>query len=213
MLGGRTVTQKDGVRLDRSPCLPMELRMPILAAEPCLFPHDLLQRDFFCGPAGPRWWAVYTLSRHEKTFMRRLRVRDVPHYGPMIAKRTRSPRGRMRTAHVPLFANYVFVFGGDEARHEVLTTNCVSRCLEVPNVEQFVADLRQIQRLIDSNAALTPESRLMPGRRVRIRGGCLTGMEGVIVQRRGESRLLISVDFLQRGASIAVDDFDVEAID
>lgn len=187
--------------------------MPILAAEPCLFPDDLLTREPDIGNAEQRWWAIYTIARHEKEFMRRLRVRDVPHYGPMISQRRRSPRGRVRTAHVPLFPGYVFIFGDEGARHDALTTNCVSRCLEVPDGERLIQDLRQIQRLIECEAALTPESRLMPGRRVRIRGGCLAGTEGVIIQRRGESRLLVVVDFLQQGASVSVHDFDVEAID
>ena len=47
---------------------------------------------------------------------------------------------------------------------------------------------------------------------MRIKGGPLAGIEGTVLKRRSEARLLVSVCFLQQGASIAIDDFDVEMI-
>jgi hypothetical protein len=47
---------------------------------------------------------------------------------------------------------------------------------------------------------------------VRIRTGPLAGMEGVVVKRRGGDRLLVVVKFLQQGASIQIEDFQVEPL-
>ena len=74
-------------------------------------------------------------------------------------------------------------------------------------------DLRQIRRLIQSDTPLTPEARIQPGTRVRIRSGSLAGMEGMVIKRRGVDRLLIMVKFLQQGASIQIEDFQVESLD
>jgi hypothetical protein len=38
------------------------------------------------------------------------------------------------------------------------------------------------------------------------------GLEGTIVSRRGEDRLLIAVNFLQQGVSIQISDFQVERL-
>ena len=63
-----------------------------------------------------------------------------------------------------------------------------------------------------ADAPLTIESRLEIGRRVRVKSGSLMGLEGEIISRRGENRLLIGVQFLQQGASILIRDFQVEPI-
>jgi hypothetical protein len=36
-------------------------------------------------------------------------------------------------------------------------------------------------------------------------------MEGVIVRRQGQSRLIVAVNFLQKGASVLVEDWEVAA--
>lgn len=185
--------------------------MPILDRESDCFPRYLLDDSEMS--ASRKWYAVYTLARREKELMRRLRVLGVRHYCPLIAKRNRSPGGRIRVAHVPLFASYVFLHAEPSERTLALSTNCISRWLDVTEPELLLADLRQVQRLIESGVLLVPEARLESGMRVRIRSGPLAGIEGAVLRREKESRLLVSVDFLQQGASLLLDDCQVEALD
>ena len=63
--------------------------------------------------------------------MRRLRPLNIAHYGPMIEQRKRSPQGRIRKSYVPLFTGYVFVRGDEVARHDAVSTGCISRCLTI----------------------------------------------------------------------------------
>ena len=184
--------------------------MPILSQECDLYPDNLLSSDFVATDC--RWWVLYTLSRREKELMRRLRSLEISFYGPVIANRGRSAGGRARTSYLPLFPNYVFAYTGEAGRYESLTTNCVSRCLEVTDQQGLHHDLAQIQRLIESGLPLKVEHRLEPGRRVRICSGMLAGQEGIVIRRRDEERLLVAVNFLQQGASILLDDIDVEPI-
>ena len=65
-----------------------------------------------------------------------------PYYAPVVPKRSRSPSGRVRVSHVPLFAGYVFLYGTGAERHAAVTTNCVSRCLDVPDGRELTGDLR-----------------------------------------------------------------------
>ncbi|REK10845.1 MAG: antitermination protein NusG [Planctomycetota bacterium] len=186
--------------------------MPILPREPDIYPADLLERlDPSVGETS-RWWAMYTLARREKELMRRLRALDIPFYAPLVVRRTRSPGGRVRESHVPLFAGYVFVCGSEEQRQQAVTTNCVSRCLAVPDAVQLAHDLRQIRQLIETDAPLTVESRIDSGRAVRVRSGPMSGLEGTVVQRRGRDWLVVAVEFLGQGASVLLEDFQVEPL-
>ncbi|QDV68547.1 transcriptional activator RfaH [Rosistilla carotiformis] len=181
--------------------------MPILGEEPDIFPETVLEL-----PDEPdtQWWALYTRSRQEKQLMRKLRELEIGHYSPVISRRYKSPAGRVRTTHLPLFANYVFVRGTGEARYEAVSTGCVSRCIEIADPTQLVTDLRQIRNLIDTGAALAPEERLVPGDLVRVKSGPFAGFEGTVVQRDGQRRLIVAVRFMNQGASAALDDCQLD---
>ena len=138
--------------------------------------------------------------------MRRLKSLQVFHYGPIIEKRFRSPNGRLRTSFIPLFPNYVFMLGSEEQRISALTTNCISKCEPIENREQLVRDLRQIHRVISAGIPLTPESKLESGDHVRVRSGPFAGYEGTVVRREGKTRLLLTIQFLEQGVSMELDE-------
>jgi hypothetical protein len=59
----------------------------------------------------------------------------------------------------------------------------------------------------------TPDGNwLRPGQRVRVKTGSLTGVEGVVVSRRGEDCLLLAVECLQKGVSIQIDENNLERL-
>jgi transcription antitermination factor NusG len=76
----------------------------------------------------------------------------------------------------------------------------------------LVDDLRAIKLLVDTERPLSPEARLEPGQPVRVRSGPLAGLEGTVIQRRGTERLLVAVRFLNQGASIELEDVDLERL-
>jgi transcriptional antiterminator RfaH len=186
--------------------------MPILEAETDLYPLDLLDRDGWNDAEERQWWALYTKSRCEKELMRRLRALEIPFYGPIIEKRGRTPQGRIRTSFIPLFSNYVFLYGDATQRYAALTTNCISRDLAVFDGAQLAFDLRKLRQMLSSGIPVVPESKLELGARVRVRSGPLSGYEGTVLRRRGETRLLVAVRFLQQGASVQVDECDLELL-
>jgi len=185
--------------------------MPILAEEPSLYPETLLD-ELVREPSPRLWWVLYTRARQEKALARDLLAYQIPFYLPLV-KKTAVRRGRKTTSYIPLFASYVFLFSSDQERIRSLTTNRVSRVLATNDPDRLIHDLRQLRRLIESDAPLTVERRLLPGSRVRVRQGALMGLEGTVLTRRGTTRLLVSVDFLQQGASVEIDDFFLEPLD
>jgi transcription antitermination factor NusG len=84
--------------------------------------------------------------------------------------------------------------------------------LPVTGVSELVFDLRQIKNLIAQDAPLSPESRLEPGQRVRIRNGSFAGYEGVIARRERETKLQVFVRFMDQGVSVLLDDCQADPI-
>lgn len=185
--------------------------MPILEREVDIFPEALLEQAASCDE-NAQWTLLYTRARREKEAMRRFTALGVPFYSPLVGKRTRSPSGRVRKAYVPLFSSYIFIYGDEHVRYRALTTNCISRWLHVSDPARLIRDLQQIRRVIESGEPLTTEERLAEGARVRIRSGSLKGLEGTVIRRSGKDRLLVAVNFLAKGASFLLDNFQVEPI-
>ncbi len=187
--------------------------MPVLAKETCLFPDTLLESpsDSFVA-ADSQWMVVYTRPRQEKSLARDLLRQTIPFYLPLVKKTLRYGRRRI-ASFAPLFDGYLFMLGSERQRIMSLATNRVLRVLPVADGQRLISDLRQIERLIEANVPLTVESRLQAGRSVRVRSGPFVGIEGVVLRRRGETRLLVSVNFLQKGASVEIDDFCLEPLD
>ena len=184
--------------------------MPVLGDEVSVYPPTLLDDDPV-EPGERRWWVLYTKARQEKAVARELVGYAVPFYLPLIGK-TSHYRGRAVRSRIPLFPGYLFLLGSEEERVRALMTNRISRLLEVADPDQLLHDLRQICRVIASDAPLTIENRLTAGNRVRVRHGPMAGVEGTVVTRRGKTRLLVSVNFLQRGASVEIDDYLLEPV-
>jgi transcriptional antiterminator RfaH len=176
--------------------------MPLLPAEPYLFPEDLLLDTTAEVPG--LWWVLHTRPRAEKALARRLLVRDIPFFLP-LHKRLWRGRDRNLTAYLPLFPGYVFLRGAAAERLAALGTNLVTRVLEVPDQEQLQFDLRRVHRLMASGVPLAPDAAPPPGTPVRIATGPLAGMEGTVVRSGGQWRLVVEVRFLHQSVSVELE--------
>ena len=178
--------------------------------QPCIYPEALLN-GMLSEPSDRRWWVLYTKVHQEKAIARQLFGRQIPFYLPLV-ETNKVSRGRRLVSRSPVFAGYVFLFGNEEERVASLTTNRISRVLDIDDSERLSQDLRQIRRMIASGTPLTVEKRLLPGDRVRVRCGPLMGLEGTVLKRHGGTRLLVAIDFLQQGASFDIEDCLLEPL-
>jgi transcriptional antiterminator RfaH len=136
----------------------------------------------------------------------------MPFYLPLARRRLRI-RGRAVTSFVPLFPGYLFLLGDRDERVAALATRRVVRALDVADQEGLWGDLRQVYRLIASGAPVAPEDRLVPGAAVEIHSGPLAGLRGVIVRAASGHRFVVQVDFIQRGASVLIDEATLTPVD
>lgn len=185
---------------------------------PHLYPSNLLETEGSGTARNPddewcsRWWLVYTKSRQEKSLARELSALKVPHYLP-IHKREAFTRGRSRVVEEPLFSGYLFLFADPDQRTAALATNRISTTCLVDDESRLRSDLRQLARSIAAGARLTLEAKLEPGDWVRVRSGNHEGLEGAVIRRKNQTRLLLAVNFLKRGASLEVHESLLEKAD
>jgi transcription antitermination factor NusG len=72
--------------------------------------------------------------------------------------------------------------------------------------------IEAIGTVLVRKVAVTEHPFLKVGQRIRIRGGALKGVEGILVAVNGSRNLVISLEPIQRSLSIKLDGYDVEVI-
>jgi transcription antitermination factor NusG len=187
--------------------------MPILPAEPDCYPADLWD-DPVSPPVKPEalWWCLHTKPRQEKATARDLREQGVVYYLPQVVKESRTPRGRRIESVAPLFAGYVFQYGDARDRLAALRGNRLVNVLEVVDQQGLVRDLRQIHKMIRSGLTVSAEPVVPVGAKVRIATGPLTGIVGTVIRRGKRDQFVAVVQFLGRGATVDLQDWQVETI-
>ena len=193
----------------------VSVRGGIAGACPDLFPANVLSRQTGSSDANDgqqcAWWLAHTRPRQEKAVAWALYSVGVPYYLPLVTRKSLT-RGRARMARIVLFPGYVFIRGSEEDRLLVLKTNRVLTVQRVPDGEQLRDDLYGFAMAIAKGAPLVREARLVTGERVRVKAGPFRETEGVVLRRNGKTRLMISVNYLQQGASLEVDDCMLEPV-
>jgi transcription antitermination factor NusG len=161
------------------------------------------------------WYAVYTRPRHEKVVDVSLRQKGITTFLPLVSS-TRRWSDREKVIQTSLFPSYTFVRLAPvaEAHLDALKTTGVVGFVGVgrrgvPIPDKQIEDLQTVLRQRIS-CAIFPFLRA--GQRVRIRGGCLNGIEGLLVTLKGDRSLVISIDSIFRSLAIQIEGYDLEIL-
>jgi transcription antitermination factor NusG len=156
------------------------------------------------------WFALVTLTRHEKIVAQMLRNKGYETLLPLSAHR-RQYGSRERVSELPVFPGYLFCRFDPAFRMPILTTPGVlhvvgSGRIPIPIAESEIESLR---RAIEAGFGMQPCSFLQAGKPGRITCGPLAGVEGIVIGRKAgvkpSARLVLSVTLLQRSVSLEVD--------
>jgi len=151
------------------------------------------------------WWVAHTKARFEKAFARDMLSYGIGYFLPMREKITFSG-GRKRRVMVPLFTSYVFFCGDEKDRYTALTTNRLCQTIEVVDQDGLKQELSRIEKALLSKAIIDNYPRLPVGGRCRIISGPMTGIEGVVVERKdSQARMVLEVTILGQGAVVEID--------
>jgi len=161
------------------------------------------------------WYALLTQARHEKMVAYRLIERGIASFLPLVGQ-IRRWRNRKIKVELPLFSCYVFACLGptNEERLRALRVDGVYGLVGTRGIGTAIPDdqIEAVRRLVEINLSCGVYPFLKVGQRVRIRSGALDGLEGILVSRNGESKLIVSVDAIERSLSICIEGYDVEPV-
>jgi transcriptional antiterminator NusG len=161
----------------------------------------------------PRWYAIHTRSRHEKKVTEQLRDKGITTFLPLI-RQTHRWGDRNKTIQCALFPCYTFVRQAwPNNRLSVLQTPGVVGFVGIRSVALPIPDkeIEDIQTLLAQNVTCALYPFLRVGERVRIRGRCLDGVEGILVSKNSDRSLVVSIELIQRSVAVRIDGYDVEA--
>src|SRR5580700_374411 len=178
-----------------------------------------LQMDFGAVGVGPlveapQWYAIRTRSRHEKLVAEQLQTQNIESFLPLV-KRTRVWSDRKKEVELPLFSGYSFarlaLYSPDRLR--VLRTHGVAGFVGVRGVGIPVPDrqIESLRTLLANKIPMADRPFLQVGQRIRIRGGALDGIEGILAAQ-DERNLVISVEPIHRSLSVCIDGYRFEPI-
>jgi transcription antitermination factor NusG len=162
-----------------------------------------------------KWYAIRTRSRHEKVVERHLQGQGIVVFAPMISQ-IRKWSDRRKVVESPLFAGYAFVriAPTPEERVRVLKTQGVVDMVGAQGQGTPIPEeqIEAVRAVVAINMPFTQHVFLKVGQRVRVRGGSLDGVEGILVGQNGNRNLVISVEPIQRSLSIRIEGYQVEPV-
>jgi len=161
----------------------------------------------------PEWYAVYANVRHEKRVKEYLDGRMVECYLPSY-RSVRRWQDRRKEVELPLFPGYLFVRIAYRSRLQVLTAPGVVQIVSFDGKPAPIRpeEMEALRQALSRNAHCEPHPYLRIGRRVRVRSGPLTGVEGILTRRKEGFRLILSIDLIMRSIATEVDEADVEPV-
>jgi transcription antitermination factor NusG len=161
------------------------------------------------------WYAIRTRSRHEKLVARQLESQGIESFLPVVTQ-VHNWSDRRKKVEAPLFSGYTFLrmIHTPEKRVRVLRTQGVVNFVGVQGTGTPIPDhqIEDIKTLLASKTPYEERAYIRIGQRVRVRGGALDGMQGILVAENGDRSLVISVEPLQRSLYVRVAGYDVEPV-
>jgi len=161
------------------------------------------------------WYAIQTRARHEKKVVKQLQEKGATTFLPLVTQ-THRWSDRYKVIELPLFPCYAFarLAPSVEMRLPALQTPGLLSIVGAHGAGAPIPDkeIEDIQSLMAQNVSSSPYPFIKVGHRVRIRGGCLDGVEGILVAEKSERRLVVSIDLIQRSVSVLIDGYEVEPV-
>jgi transcription antitermination factor NusG len=155
------------------------------------------------------------MSRHEKKVADQFIEKGLTTFLPVVTEVHRwSDRRKLVT--VPLFPGYTFVriVPTPEKRLTVLQSSGVVGFVGPRGAATPIPaeQIESVRITLSANACCMPYPYLRDGQRVRIRGGSLDGIEGVLITHNRDRSLIVSVDAIAKSFAIRLRGYDLEVV-
>ena len=144
------------------------------------------------------WLVCHTKPRCEKRFAALLEAERLAYYLPLIASIRRYAHNT-KTFTKPLFPSYVFAQVTTAKRTRIFQQDLLARAIAVEDEPAFLRQLEDVRLIVASGLELSVMPLLTKGRRVKIIGGPLHGLEGYVDNPADPRGVMLAIDVLQKG--------------
>jgi transcription antitermination factor NusG len=143
----------------------------------------------------------------------RIQERGIETFLPSVTE-VHKWKDRKKRVEVPLFSCYVFLKTvlTAEQHHRVCNLDGVFSVVGMRGVGLAIPDeqIEAVRSVLVQELGFSSHPFLKVGQRVRVRGGAMDGVEGILQARNGQDTLVISIDAIQRSLAIRVEGYQVE---
>jgi len=152
------------------------------------------------------WYALQVRSRKENYVASQILSQGYECLLP-IYKSIRKWSDRVKELEQPLFPGYLFCRFDYQQRRPLVTTPGVLQIVGSGRTAIAVPDeeIQALQMAVSSELPKQPWPYLEVGQKVRVNYGTLTGLEGILVNLKGNHRVVVSVTLLQRSVAMEVE--------
>jgi transcription antitermination factor NusG len=152
------------------------------------------------------WHAITVTHKHERAVCSYLQNKGFDGFCPLYKARHQWS-DRTKEVETCLFPGYTFSRFAYDERVSILNTPGVISIVSFGRVIGVVdeVEIAAIKAILCSGLPLQPWPYLRVGQKVRIERGCLEGLEGILVRRRDECRVVVSVEILERSVAVEID--------
>lgn len=157
------------------------------------------------------WLVCHTKPRCEKKFAALMAAEKFEHYLPLIDSVRRYGQ-QTKSFTKPLFPGYVFAQVPVEKKTRIYQQDLLARAIVVEDVPGFLRQLEDVRRIVASGLEMSVMPFLTKGRRVKIVGGPLHGVEGFVDNPSNPRGVIISVDVLQQGLLVKLPAANLQAL-
>ena len=142
-----------------------------------------------------RWFAVYAGFKREKLACKLLERKGITSYLP-LQKFTRHYSKKTKQVAIPLISCYVFVCITAEQYIPVLETEYVLRFVHLRRNLIAIphAEINLLKQVVGELKVEVDTKSLHKGDKVEVIAGQLTGLRGILEEKRGEHKLIITLD-------------------
>jgi transcription antitermination factor NusG len=153
-----------------------------------------------------KWFAVFAVPQNEKAVVRHLDLRNIESFLPTY-ETVKVWKNRQKVKIVlPLFPTYLFVHIECGERGKVLQCPGVIRIVGSHKERTSIPDTEiEFLRVGFNGKKLEPYTDLVVGERVRVRSGPMQGLQGTLVRRGNGMRFVLSIETINRSASVELD--------
>ena len=156
---------------------------------------------------GSEWMVVYTYPRFEQKIVKELTRLQIETFLPTHEVVS----DRKKKLVVPLFPSYLFVRTLDTNRWKVLATNGVVKFISIKNQPCLVSDdtISAIRKACTRDVNVV-DQMFNEGDEVEVATGPLSGLKGILTEKKGRTRLAISIELMKQSVLVDVNVEDLK---